>query len=295
MRCMLVVCLVSDVVFRQGYTYWTAAMIPVSIEAKVKPLVALENSGRDGFAPTTVAEKGTIDFMSASVNTGPFSRIATVAYDQVSESTRASEFSRSTRAHLEFVECTESRELLAVERSDQIPRFRLATGAISHESAFEGDYVYHASYVNDTLAVYNRIYELDLAHSYEAPTVAQLQVMRPRLTLRANHETLDLAHAAWWRQHDPTLGTLDDYNEAYSTQRGLCMISRLHMYEPSSCDRTMIDSLPYYIHAAPVNVDNANLVSVSFNPDAHVWAEDQTVPLRINATHAGSGDDSSTW
>jgi hypothetical protein len=261
-------------------------MIPIAIEARVKDITALENTGRDAKAPTRVFENGTIDFFSTASTTSPFSRIRSIAYDQVSEATRSSEFSRSSRGQVEFIECTESRRFLPQENDDRLPRFRLETSPSANFSGFTGDFQYYPSYANASL--HNRIYELSTVHSYDSPTISQLQAMSPRLTLRAQHDL-----SSWWKYKIPGLTKLDNYNEAYSSNKGLCLITRLHMYEPSSCHSTRFDSAPYYIHAVPVNADN--VLSVEFTPLQHVWSEDETVPLGIKVVHNGSTDDSATW
>ena len=159
-------------------------MLLVLIVAKVKPLSLHENNGRDLAAPVSVDEGSSIDFLSTSLASGPFASIAIGNHENRTNAN--GQFSRSTRAHVEFVEFRKSRKTMMIERDDRYPRFRLST--ISSGQQFEGDYLYYPDYANDSLTPYNRIYELPLGHSYEGPTVNQLRGMSPKLTLRAYHD-----------------------------------------------------------------------------------------------------------
>jgi hypothetical protein len=277
----------------RGYTYWTAAMVPVAIEAKVKSLSASDNTERDSSALTSVDEKGTLDFMSLSQTGSPFSAMETSQYDHTDESVRISKFSRSTRTHLEVIECTASNQKLAVESNEEVPRFRLSADAAFAAKSFGGNFEYFGSYQGDGASPTNRIYELSTEHSYEAPTIDQLQRMVPALTLRAKGDLS--SNGDWWAeiQHQSSLANIDSYHEGYSTQAGICLINRLYVFEPSSCNYEVIDSQPYYVAAKPVNSDATP--SVSFNPTSKIWEEDQTVKLKIDVQHAGSDDDSKLW
>ena len=271
-----------------GYTYWTAAMLPVSVTAKVKPVALGDNIGRSSSVATSVNEKGSLQFLGTGALYSPFGAMHSNGYTMSDEATRVALYSRSTRTHLEIIECTTSHLALQVESDQQVPRFRLSTNAAFDGYSFGGNYRYNESYRGEPNSA-NRIYELSTLHSYDAPTVLQLQTMVPLMTLRAQHDAV----SPWWTTVNPALSSLDSYHEGYSNLTGICLISRMYAFEPSSCDYSVSDSAPYYIHAVPVNAD-AN-PTVEFMQSTRVWGEDETVPLKIKVQHPGSNDDSKMW
>ena len=270
-----------------GYTYWNSQLLPVSIEAKVKPPQASDNLGRDATAPQEVLESNTLSFLSSGAATSPFSAMSVNSYQFSDEASRGSKFSRSTRTHLELIECTKPGSL-AIEADESKPRFRLAVDSPFASTNFGGDFDYHQTYVGDTGA--NRIYEIATGHSYEAPTIEQLQSMRPDLVLRSQSDFA--ANEDFWKSADPSATALDAYHEGYSTNEGLCLKTRLYVFEPSSCDYAVIDSPEYHVAATPTNTQPP---TVAFSVTSKTALEDATIPLKVDVQHASSATDSSLW
>lgn len=288
---------VYDADATRGYTYWTAAMVPVSIEAKVNTLESTHNSGRDASVTTSVDEKSSLLFMNSGVgqSTSPFKNIEMVGYATMQdEASRITQFSRSTRAHIEFIDCTNSTRTFSIERNEHIPRFRISSTGMP-TAGFSGGYDYFDTYFAETALDFNRIYEMPSANSYLGPTVAELHQIAPRLSLRSVDDyTTD---PTWWASYVDSyyssLSEIDSWHEGYSTNEGICLKTRLHLYEPSSCDSTSIDSPEYNIKANPINTDVS--LSVSSMQMQHAWDEDTTVPLKISVHHSSTNSDSRMW
>lgn len=272
-----------------GYTYWSSSMVPVSIEAKVKELTSVHNIGRDSAALTYVDEKGDVSFLMNSQS--PFDAMDTVPHATMEESLRIDNFARSTRSHLEFIDCTESQETFAVERDQSIARFRVHNDGTD---PFDGNYKYYQQYHGDSPnALRDRIYEVSTMNSDLGPTVAQLKTLQPKLYLRA-FDDFNTA-PAWWQQYSsyasPT--DVDSWHEGYATNTGICLKTRLHVYEPSSCHVSSIDSPEYYINANPVNSDVS--VSIASMQQVLSYTEDATVPLMLSVNHHTTNGDSRMW
>ena len=279
---------VDDADASRGYTYWNSQLLPVSVEAKVKPIQSTDNLGRDATAPTEVFEAGSLSFLSAGAATSPFAAMAVNDYQYTDEASRGDKFSRSTRTHLEIIECTNSNGVLAIESDESVPRFRLAVDAPFASTAFSGDFDYYPTYIGD--AGSNRMYELSTGHSYEAPTVAQLKSMRPDLVLRAQSDFT--ANPDFWTEANQATTSLDAYHEGYSTNAGLCLKTRMYVFEPSTCDFAVHDSPEYHIAATPTN---SQPPTVTFNVASQTALEDTTIPLKIAVNHASSATDSSMF
>jgi hypothetical protein len=286
----------------KGYVYFTSSMLPVSIEAKVKPLSLTIPQGSTfstdnlpGTGDDKIDEKSFGDVIRKSDSASPFANMD-IAYDhlQTDEAVRMSKYSRSTRTHLEVIECTDYKpNAIAIEVDKAVPRFRLATDAAFSGTGFAGDYGYYGVAFNGQSNTSHRIYELNTDHSYNAPTIQQMRDMIPGLTLRSKADFT--ANGPWWIAADPNMDAakIDSYHEGYSTNAGLCLINRLYVFEPSSCDFSVVDSEPYYVNALPKNDDGAP--TVSFKQETYVWDEDVTVPLKISVDHTNKTDDSRLW
>ena len=257
----------------KGYTYWTSKLVPVSIEAKVKSLVASDISVATG--SLSVDEAQSTQFFLGG--TSPFDSLNMVTTSHSSDTTRATKFSRSTRAHVEFVECTSSLQKLAIETQTAVPRFSIDTksGGVASGTGFSGRYTYHE---NSGVDASLRTYELALAESYKGPTIEQLKLFDPKLELRSSTNILG--------------GESDSYHEGYSGSQGLCMKTRLHLYEPSSCSYTNVDSDEYHISVPPTNL---NPPTVSFAQTQYIYGEDESVSLKVEVTHPDPATDSKMW
>jgi hypothetical protein len=272
----------------KGYTYWTSKLMPVSIEAKVRDLEAVHNTVASRGASLSLSEGEDLQFFhTGSAGGSPFADILTASHADTNEQIRNSKFSRSTRGHVEFIECSHEGGVLAVENDDTVPRFSIdidsawGSGDGWYSDSTGGtDGRYHYFSGNAADGATTRTYELQLTDAYVAPAIHQLHEFKPVLGLRSATNALG--------------GESDSFHEGYlSADEGLCLKTRLHLYEPSSCSHTSITSDPYNIRAFPVN---ALIPVVTMSQSQFVWGEDASVPLKINVGHTmPAAGDSKMW
>lgn len=249
----------------KGYTYWSSKLVPVSIEAVVKPLTATHVQASPA---SEVNEGSAVNFLGS-----PFNGISVAEYSDVSETSRVDKFSRSTRGHLEFVECTADGAVLSIEGDATVERFSLTAQG---SEAWSGVYSFFSNSAVDAAL---RTYELTAPNAYTAPAIHELQTFNPELKLRSALNALG--------------GHTDAYHEGYSNNNGLCLKTRLHLYEPSSCSQSVYTSDEYYIRAHPVN---ALKPTISLDQAVYVYDEDASVPLRVNIGHQSPAEgDSEAW
>ena len=223
-------------------------------------------------------------------------------------------FSRHARTYLEFIDCTDTRNKLYSELDQDKPRFRLAEH-VSHDSVsassasrrcHKDDYDYYHDFV-DSADSRDRLYS-HRCNSHDAPTIKETQEHLPELFARSYTDWAKSPE--WWTIQGrlPNSDEVDSINEAYFKETGLCMQTRLHVFEPSSCSHVVETSQKYNLELQPTGlwVDNNDdpltrvadtRAIVSTKQTKFKYAEDESVELRIDVQHVSEqkNGDSDTW
>ena len=116
-------------------------MVPVSIQPKVRALSSvLETAGKWDLGASltkTTNEAEALSFLKTTSNGSPFAAMTVNGNKDtdangnavVNFATRLAKFSRTTRTHLEIVDCTDSSKKLQIEELQAVPRFRVSDQA----------------------------------------------------------------------------------------------------------------------------------------------------------------------
>ena len=103
-----------------------------------------------------------------------------------------------------------------------------------------------------------RLYQTKLHNSSDGPTIQQLRNFDVKLVLRSDEDRK--AASSFWNQYPYTensVAVTDNWHDGYpgktqnNSAHGLCLMARVSMYEPSSCDVQTITSNPFYTSAPP--------------------------------------------
>lgn len=317
-----------------GYMFLSQAMVPVSIKAKVNDIDTAQrfgfgnsNAGRSDtvVGSTHLYEKNELAQLIAKIGSGqdPDGKLfdnlkqqltpaESAAWSSLSDqdflnNANIGRFSRHARTYLEFIDCTKTKNELYSERNQNYPRFRISEKTLPDNSdkCFEHDYNYFKDFRDDAANKNDRLYS-HRCNSHDAPTFLELRRHFP--VLRARSADDYGKSTEWWETQGlidtSSYGEVDSINEAYFTNEGLCMKTRLHVFEPSSCDHKHITSDEYNLNVVPTakTIDNDGVnpdtkVEISSKQSRIEWDEDDSVELRLDVQHISVEDngDSQTW
>lgn len=228
-----------------SYSAKKSEMVGFSIRATVHPtlpLFALQSSSTT--EPSTEdASAGSVSLFGAQ----PFASML-----QRSESlVRDGDFSPTARWTTEYVDCTESTQLVAVEGDATVARFDII-GVDDQQLEYSGS---------------SRTY----SRSQDFPDLTALKQLQDNLKVRSN--------TPW---HDAyTNGTITETS-------GICVKMRLTVYEPSSCEFTSAVSDPSFVRVAPSRVADSTggTIAVSSAQGVARHGENTVIPLHVQTEYA---------
>lgn len=189
-------------------------------------------------------------------------------------------FSLSTRARIEFTDCTDgSSSVVSVESNQLVPRFRLSAGL----GVGNPDFIYTGKYWDDNNVLQSssakRTYTLQKEFN-----MVELKAIDTDFFVRSFNE---VDTASWWPQSNQRV-TGDNWNDQYAAA-GICLQAKLVFYEPSSCSRESVVSNEFQITIEPKPPTD---LAITFDQTDQVYDEDQMVELLLNISHPTLGEDS---
>jgi hypothetical protein len=267
-----------------GYVNMASGLSVVTVNARTKPI----NSGTDakdtGYTgPLGLEEGGSVKLGSDSA-THPFASAAGHANPPIqgfyATASRA-QFSRSTKAYVELIECTTpGTDRLRVEGYSGLPRFRLDTvpGSCPANEPYCGDLEYNGTaFASDPINPTFRLYQQRIHDSSEMMNVETLNGLQFNLTLRSLAE-IAANNGSFWKNPNTT----DAWHHGYSPDHKLCLQTRVVFFEPSTCEAEVyVSPQKQTFDAEPQR--NYGL-TVAMNQPQRVWSEDATVPLELDLT-----------